>query len=163
MQRFTITIPAASSQTVEIRQQGIYEVNLIGEGAQVTIVGSFALQPNELQQYQVIIHHLAPRTTAQTKLLGTVRANGFLRLKGQIIIDADCHDCQSFLTERVLLLSPTARAEVIPDLEILNNEVRCSHAASITRIPESQLFYLQSRGLSHSSAENMIADGFLLQ
>lgn len=163
MQRFTITIPAQTNQTVVIQEQGIYEVNLIGEGAHVTITGSFALSPGERQQYQVIIHHLAPQTTAQTKLLGTVQTNAFLQLKGQIIIDAQCHDCQSFLTERVLLLDATARAEVVPDLEILNHEVRCSHAASISRIPESQLFYLQSRGLSRTSAENMIASGFLLQ
>lgn len=163
MQRFITSIPAHTLQKIEILEQGVYEINLVGERAQAIITGSFALSKNDRQSYQVIIHHRAPNTSAQTKLLGTVRDTGFLQLKGQIIIDKDCHDSQSFLTERVLLLSPTARAEVVPDLEILNNEVHCSHAASISKIPESQLFYLQSRGISRRKAESMIARGFLLQ
>ena len=163
MQRFVTTIPANTVRSIKILEQGVYEVNLVGEGAKAVISGSFALSKSDRRQYQVIIHHQAPNTAAQTKLLGTVRDEGFLQLKGQIIIDKDCHDCQSFLTERVLLLNSTARAEVVPDLEILNNEVHCSHAASISRIPETQLFYLQSRGISRRRAESMIARGFLLQ
>ncbi len=163
MQRFITTIPTNTTTTVVIREQGLYEVNLVGEGARAIIAGSFALRNKDKQHYQVIIHHQAPHTTANTKLLGTVRDTGFLQLKGKIIIDANCHDCESFLTERVLLLTATARAEVVPDLEILNNEVHCSHAASISRIPESQLFYIQSRGVTRKKAETMIARGFLLQ
>ncbi|MCA9369371.1 SufD family Fe-S cluster assembly protein, partial [Candidatus Woesebacteria bacterium] len=64
-------------------------------------------------------------------------------------------------TERVLLLSDTATAETVPDLEILTDDVKCSHAASVSRIPEEQIFYLQSRGIERSTAEDMIVEGFL--
>jgi Fe-S cluster assembly protein SufD len=60
-----------------------------------------------------------------------------------------------------LLLSDNAKAEAIPDLEILTDDVKCSHAASISRIPESQLFYLMSRGIPRSAAEDLIVNGFL--
>lgn len=161
--QFVFTISAKTTQTIHVREPGQYVINLVGEGANAVITAATAVQKNDHTSYQVVVHHQAPHTSAQTKLLGIVHTNGFLQLKAKIIIDENCHDCQSFLTERVLLLSPTARAEVIPDLEILNNEVRCSHAASISRIPESQIFYLLSRGISRQKAESMIAQGFLLQ
>ena len=67
----------------------------------------------------------------------------------------------SFLTEKILLLSDEARAEAVPDLEIESDDVKCSHAATISKIPEEQLFYLMSRGLSKFEGESMIVEGFL--
>jgi Fe-S cluster assembly scaffold protein SufB len=84
-----------------------------------------------------------------------------IKFVGRIIIDKDCGDSNSFLTERILLLSDQAKAEAVPDLEIKTDDVKCSHAASISRIPEEHLFYLMSRGLQRSAAEQMVVDGFL--
>jgi Fe-S cluster assembly protein SufD len=61
----------------------------------------------------------------------------------------------------VLLLSDKAKAEAVPDLEIKNNEVKCSHAATVGKIDEEQIFYLNSRGVSENKAKVMIAEGFL--
>jgi Fe-S cluster assembly scaffold protein SufB len=80
---------------------------------------------------------------------------------GRIIIDPECGDTNSFLSERILLLSDSARAEAVPDLEILTDDVKCSHAATISRIPDDQIFYLMSRGLSRQTAEEEIVSGFL--
>jgi Fe-S cluster assembly scaffold protein SufB len=62
--------------------------------------------------------------------------------------------------ENVLLMSPTARAEAVP---ILNraNDVKCSHAATISNIPMEHVFYLMSRGISKIDAEKLIVEGFL--
>ncbi len=160
---FTFKLAAHETKTIEVNRPGRYEVLLTGEFARVEIVGRFQLTDNQNQAYEVEIRHQAPNTSAQTKLLGVVDDRAFLTLKGKIVIDEHCHDCQSFLTERILLLSPTAKAEVVPDLEILNHEVKCSHAASLSRVPDSQTFYLMSRGLSLAKAKQLIAEGFLLQ
>lgn len=160
---FTTTIAAHQTKTVVVDTPGRYEVLLQGEYARVEIVGRFRLIDTQNQAYEVVIHHQAPHTSAQTKLLGVVDNRAFLQLKGKIIIDEHCHDSQSFLTERVLLLAPTAKAEVVPDLEILNHEVKCSHAASLSRVPDSQIFYLMSRGLAMEQAKQLITEGFLLQ
>ena len=82
-------------------------------------------------------------------------------MKGKIIIDENCGDSSSFLTERVLLLSDKAKAEAIPDLEIKTDDVQCSHAASISSISEEHLFYLETRGIGREKAEEMVVDGFL--
>jgi len=80
---------------------------------------------------------------------------------GRIIIDPECGNSNSLLTERILLLSDTASADAIPELEILTDDVKCSHAASVSRIPEEHIFYLMSRGISRKEAEEMVIEGFL--
>lgn len=109
----------------------------------------------------VIIHHQAPHTRANTTLRGVARDRAQIRFVGRIIIDEACGDSNSFLTERILLLSDQAKAEAVPDLEIKTDDVKCSHAASISRIPEEHLFYLMSRGIPQLQAENLIIEGFL--
>ena len=67
----------------------------------------------------------------------------------------------AYQTNRNLLLSNEAQADSLPGLEILANEVKCSHGATTSKIDEEELFYLRSRGISQKSAENLIALGFL--
>ena len=144
-----------------VTEPGEYHVELTEPNTEVTIKGAFAVEAKEEVAVTVIIHHLAPHTRANTTLRGVARDQGFLKFTGRIIIEKDCGDTNSFLTERVLLLSDQARAETVPDLEIKTDDVKCSHAASISRIPEEHLFYLMSRGLSQAEAETVIVEGFL--
>jgi Fe-S cluster assembly protein SufD len=140
---------------------GEYMVELVGEGAEAVIGGVFETSGKNSAEVTVIIHHKAPHTQATTTLKGAARDASTIKFTGRIIIDPDCGDSHSFLTERILLLSDTARGEAIPDLEIHTDDVSCSHAASISSIPEEQLFYLMSRGISREVAEGLIVEGFL--
>ena len=156
-------IQADEHRVIELTESGDYVVELVGAGAEVEIFARKNLAESEQFQISVVIKHTAGRTRATTKLLGVANDSAYLKIAGKIIIEADCKDCESFLTERVLLLSPKAHAEVIPDLEIKNNAVRCSHAASISYIPAEQVFYLMSRGLTEVEAKAVIAEAFLRQ
>lgn len=156
-------IQADEHRVIELTESGDYVVELVGGGAAVEIISRQNLTESEKFQISVVIRHTAGRTRATTKLLGVADDSAYLKLAGKIIIEEDCKDCESFLTERVLLLSPKAHAEVIPDLEIKNNAVRCSHAASISYIPAEQVFYLMSRGLTETEAKAAIAEAFLSQ
>lgn len=151
------------SRVIKLTAAGHYVIELNGCGARADILSQVGLVGNEAFELKVTIHHQASNTQARTKLLGTADDNSNLHLSGKIIIEADCQNCESFLTERVLLLSPTAKAQVIPDLEIKNNSVKCSHAASLSSIPADQIFYLMSRGLSEAQAKIEIAKAFLAQ
>ena len=146
---------------ITIDKPGEYLVELIKEGSEVKIGGTFLATKNETKEVKVVIHHKAANTLANTTLKGVARDSAKISFTGRIIIDPDCGNSNSFLTERILLLSDRAKAEAIPDLEILTDDVKCSHAASISRIPESQLFYLMSRGISRENAEDLIVEGFL--
>jgi len=157
----TYQIKANEHQEINLEKPGQYLIELVGEGATVTVKGVFQTQATANCLLEVVIHHRAPHTQAETILKGVARDSSFLQLKGKIIIDENCGDTQSFLTERVLLLSDSARAETVPDLEIKTDDVKCSHAASISNLVDEHLFYLQSRGIDKKTAEQMIVAGFL--
>ncbi len=157
----TITISQLSNDPIVIVESGKYVVEITKPGAEVTISGAFLAQAKEVVDVELVVHHKAPNTRANTTLKGVARDQARVRFVGRIIIDKDCGNTNSFLTERILLLSDEATAEAVPDLEILTDDVKCSHAASISRIPEEHIFYLQSRGIERKEAEDLIVDGFL--
>lgn len=146
---------------ITISQSGEYLVTLDKPGASVNLVGVFSAHGSEKIAVSVLIHHRSPHTRAETTLKAVGADHAQVRFVGKIIIDEKCPDSQSFLTERVLLLDPTARAEAIPELEILTDDVRCSHAASVSTVSKEHLFYLQSRGIPSGQARSMIVEGFL--
>ncbi len=151
----------SESQQITISKPGEYEYFIIKPGVELTLTGSFHATGTERIKITVTIHHQAPHTLAKTKLHGVVADSAFISFWGKIKIDPDCPDTNSFLTERILLLSPEAKAEAVPELEILTDDVKCSHAASISSIPEEQLCYLMSRGVSRKKAEGLIVEGCL--
>lgn len=157
----TYTVERDSHQEITLEKPGKYLVELVGPGAEATITGVWDARGDDDISVEVVIHHKAPNTLANTTMHGVGRDKATVRFVGRIIIDHDCGNSNSFLTERVLLLSDEANAETVPDLEILTDDVKCSHAASVSRIPEEQLFYLQSRGIERTTAEDMIVEGFL--
>jgi Fe-S cluster assembly protein SufD len=161
MNERTIQVKAGTTEHVVIDQPGKYVVELVGPGAHAELEGRFLLREKQDMNVEVYIIHKSGNTTAQTTLKGVAFDQSHLRFFGRIIIEPGCPNTQSFLEERILLLSDRARAEAVPELEILSDDVKCSHAASISRIPEEHLFYLQSRGIKPELAEQLIVDGFL--
>jgi Fe-S cluster assembly protein SufD len=144
-----------------IEKPGNYAFEIVTEGINLDIFSALQAKGDKTVELNVLIHHQVPNTTAQT----TLKAVGFdqstLVMKAKILIDPGCHQTESFLTERALLVSKNAHALAVPDLEILTDDVKCSHAASVTKIPEDQIFYLTSRGISRKKAKKMIVKGFL--
>jgi Fe-S cluster assembly protein SufD len=65
-----------------------------------------------------------------------------------------------YQANRNLVLSPKARADSIPGLEILADDVRCTHGATVGKIDQDQIFYLRSRGLPYPDAERLVVEGF---
>ena len=98
----------------------------------------------------------------ETEIRAVVEDGGTLKLKGKILIQKDAVHANAFLRFKVLLLGKTARAEVDPELEILTNDVKASHAASVGRVDEEQLFYLMSRGFDRQKAIELIVEAFLI-
>ncbi|MGZ4760325.1 MAG: SufD family Fe-S cluster assembly protein, partial [Acidimicrobiales bacterium] len=69
----------------------------------------------------------------------------------------------AFQTNRTIKLSEHAWAESVPNLEIENNDVHCSHASTVGPIDEDQRFYLESRGVPPQVAERLVVEGFLFE
>lgn len=80
---------------------------------------------------------------------------------GLIHIGPDAPECDSYQKDEVILLSERAGADAIPNLEIQNSKVRCSHGATIGKLDAEKLFYFLSRGIDKQQAKRMITEGFL--
>lgn len=150
-------------QTVRITESGRYRVEITAEGADVQIKGGWHATGKEKVEVILDIVHRARHTRSNTLLRGAADGSSQIHLSGTIIIEPGAQDTNAFLTENILLLSAKAVAQAIPNLEISANEVKCSHAATVSKIPEENLFYLQSRGIDRTAAQTMIVDGFLAE
>lgn len=108
------------------------------------------------------VYHLAPRTFSNILVKGAVHELAEARAKGTVRIEHGCKGAESFLAQHALLLSPHARAETFPYLEIEDNELKAGHAATVSKLDTGQVFYLTSRGLPEDLAHKLIVQGFLL-
>lgn len=146
-----------------INQPGTYHFVLDRFGQDLDIIGRFKLGDRDVQHWDIEIIHAAPHTTSRTNIKGVVDGDGQAFVNGTIKVLSEAVGTEAFLEERILLVSPQARAEAIPNLEIKTDDVKCSHAATVGKIDEEELFYLQSRGISNNEAKKMIVEGFLKQ
>ena len=174
-QNRTIRIdPAAVQERIEILEQGsarvfvegsgklTLEIALAGSGASLEIIGRFAGKGEERQEIILRIVQQAPRTSARVDFRAALRDASSSFFDGLIRVEEGAKDAKGFLSYKALLLSSGARAKPIPRLEVLTKEVASlGHAASVGKIDEEQMFYLQSRGLPREAAERLIIDGFL--
>lgn len=157
----THIIKENQEKSIIINKSGGYTIKLVGEGAHANITGLFNLTNSQKLDINLIIIHASPHTSADTNLRAVVDDKAVATINGTIIVKKDAQQTNSFLNENILLLSKTAQAHAIPNLEIEADDVKCSHAATVATIDDEQLFYLQSRGISQKKAKSMIAKGFL--
>jgi Fe-S cluster assembly protein SufD len=150
-----------TAHTVWLTKPGEYRVELNAPGVELEIKGGWHTKGTERVALTLNIVHNAPHTLSRTLLRGVADDRSSLDLAGTIIVNPGAQHINAFLTENILLLSEKAVANATPNLEIEAHEVKCSHAATISKIPEEYIFYLQSRGIERKQAEQIIVDGFL--
>lgn len=146
-----------------INKPGKYCFTLDKEGQRLEVVGRFSLSGVETGRWNIEIIHAAPNTSSKTNIKGVVDGSARAFVNGIIRVLPAAVGTEAFLEERILLVSENAKAEATPNLEIETDEVHCSHAATVGKIDEEEIFYLQSRGINSEQAKNMIAEGFLKQ
>ncbi|HWW67741.1 MAG TPA: Fe-S cluster assembly protein SufD [Solirubrobacterales bacterium] len=137
------------------------ETNLAGPGAEARVTGGYAGGPGQHLDYDTTQEHSAPNTSSDLAFRGVLAGSSTAVWRGMIKVDPGAQQTDAFQESRNLLLSTDAHADAIPGLEILANDVRCTHAAAIAQIDRDQLFYLTSRGLDPAAAKSLIIEGFL--
>jgi Fe-S cluster assembly protein SufD len=113
-----------------------------------------------MHDFRVIQEHLAPHTTSDMLFKGAVQDRARSVYTGLISIAENARGTNSNQTNRNLTLSEGAWAESVPNLDIRNNDVKCSHASTVGPIDADQRFYLESRGLPPEVAERLVVLGF---
>ncbi|MDX6718745.1 MAG: Fe-S cluster assembly protein SufD, partial [Solirubrobacteraceae bacterium] len=137
------------------------DTELIGPGADAKVTGAYATHKRQHLDYATTQVHAAPNTTSDLAFRGILDGRSNTVWSGMIKVQPGAQQIDAFQESRNLLLSKTAHADSVPGLEILANDVRCTHAAAIAQIDLEQLFYLRSRGLSLEKAKRLVIEGFL--
>ena len=134
--------------------------DLAGQGATSRVTGAYFTDGVQHLDYDTFQEHIAPNTTSDFAFKGALRDNSTAVWRGMIRVEPDAQKTNAYQENRNLMLSPTTHAVPIPGLEIMANDVRCTHGATVGRVDREQLFYLMARGLSRSEAERLIVRGF---
>jgi len=105
--------------------------------------------------------HDAPNTFSRTIIKGVLDGNAVADYEGLVTINKGAKNADADLNEHAIVLSSGARANAIPRLEVLENEVKAGHGATVGKVNEDEIFYLETRGLSREEAKKLIVRGFL--
>ena len=134
--------------------------DLTGPGATSRVTGAYFADGAQHLDYDTFQEHSAPSTTSDFAFKGALRDKATAVWRGMIRVEEDAQKTNAYQENRNLMLSDKAHADSIPGLEILANDVRCTHGATLGQVDREQLFYLMARGLSRQEAERIIVRGF---
>jgi Fe-S cluster assembly protein SufD len=134
--------------------------DLAGQGATSRVTGAYFADGEQHLDYDTFQEHMAPNTTSDFAFKGALRDEATAVWRGMIRVEKEAQKTNAYQENRNLMLSEKAHADSIPGLEILANDVRCTHGATLGQVDREQLFYLMSRGLSRAEAERIIVRGF---
>jgi Fe-S cluster assembly protein SufD len=133
---------------------------LAGQGGSTQLMAAFFGAGDQMHDFRTLQDHDAPKTTSDLLFKGAVRDRARSVYSGLIRIRHGAHGSNAFQTNRNLVLSEGAHADSVPNLEIEENDVRCSHASTVGPIDEEQRYYLESRGVPPAAADRLIVAGF---
>jgi len=134
---------------------------LAGQGADSKIYGILFGNDNQHFDFHTRHHHTAGNTTSNIDVKVVLKDKAVSAYTGLIKINEDALNCEAFQENRNLLLNQGPRAESIPELEILCDQVSCSHGATMGPLDQEMLFYLTSRGIAPDVAVKTIISGFV--
>jgi Fe-S cluster assembly protein SufD len=134
--------------------------DLAGPGATSRVTGAYFADGTQHLDYDTFQEHIAPNTTSDFAFKGALRDEASVVWRGMIRVEKDAQKTNAYQENRNLLLSEQAHADSIPGLEILANDVRCTHGATLSQVDRDQLFYAMARGLTRPDAERLIVRGF---
>ena len=136
------------------------DIDLMEEGANGRMSGFYFTSDHQHLDHDTQQNHMAPNTTSDLLYKGALKDHSRSVWQGMIYVAPGALGTDGYQANRNLILSKDARADSIPGLEILADDVRCTHGATVGKIDESLLFYLLSRGIPRKEAEKLIVMGF---
>lgn len=136
------------------------EINLVGQGSTGKMSGFYFTDHDQHLDHDTQQNHLAPNTTSDLLFKGALLHESRSVWQGMIYVAPGAQKTDGYQANRNLVLSRKARADSIPGLEILADDVRCTHGATVGKIDPDQVFYLLARGIPEKEAERLIVEGF---
>jgi Fe-S cluster assembly protein SufD len=139
----------------------VYNISLAGKGASVKFLGLLLGNKDQGLKLKITVVHQAENTTSEVIIKSALRDTSSVFFDGLIKIEKGAKGTNAWLAAHLLLLSEKARGIAVPNLEILENDIKAGHAATVGRINDLEMFYLMSRGIPLEKAKELIVRGFL--
>ncbi len=153
------TIAALGSRLAKVNQH----VALVGRGADAQVNGVLFTEGKQHLSYHTLQHHQAPSCKSDLLYKAALQDASRTVWRGMIRVDAEAQKTDGYQRNDNLMLSDHARSDSIPGLEILADDVRCTHGSTAGRVDDEQIFYARCRGLTRKEAVRMVVAGFFQQ
>jgi Fe-S cluster assembly protein SufD len=136
------------------------DVAVEGKDARSEILSAYLGDGTQVHDIRTLQDHVAPRTTSELLCQGAVAGTSRSVYSGLIRVHRGAVRSDARQTNHNLVLDEGAHADSVPNLDILENDVRCSHASTVGPVDEDQRYYIESRGVAPEVAEGLIVRGF---
>lgn len=140
---------------------GKFTFELAATGIELFIYGLFTGKNADEYHIETIQHHTAPGSLSDLLIKGVFEDKSKLIYQGLIRLEKTAQQSHAYQKNQNLIMSPDVFVDSRPFLEILANDVFCTHGSTTGKLNEEQLFYAKSRGLSKKEAERILIDGFI--
>ena len=134
---------------------------LDGEGATLSLSGLNVTTADRRHDHTVDVTHAASQCHSSQLFKGVVADRGRGSFSGRILVPADTVATEAHQTTRSLLIGPHAQADARPWLEILADDVVCTHGAAVGQLDDDAMFYLRSRGIPPAAARALLVTAFV--
>lgn len=139
------------------------DVDLVGRNANGKVGGLFISDLVQHFDFDTQQNHLDTDTKSDLLFKGALKGESKSVWQGMIHVAPNAKGADGYQKSSTLILSHDAKASAIPGLEILNNDVKCSHGATVSNLSPDELFYLQTRGIARDEGEKLLIRGFFNQ
>jgi Fe-S cluster assembly protein SufD len=136
-------------------------IDLVGEGAEVTLKGLYLCGGDERVNFRILMHHRAPGCVSHQLFNGIASGSSKVTFEGRIVVAPDAQKTEAYQENHNIVLSDDAHVEATPQLEIYADDVKCSHGATVGRLDEEAQFYMRSRGIPGQEARVLQMLSFL--
>jgi Fe-S cluster assembly protein SufD len=138
-----------------------FNIALTQKNAQCSIQQLISLKNQEKANVTITMHHLHSDCESNIIVRGVIHDQAKGEFIGKIIIEEGAHHSLAHLENKNLLVSETAEMITRPQLEVYNDDVKCSHGATVGHLDEDALFYLTSRGIPLPEAKQLLIEAFI--
>lgn len=133
---------------------------LLGPGSRIDMRGLYLAGDRQHVDNHTLVEHVAGNTTSTQDYKGVLHGRGRAVFNGKVLIQEGASGSEAHQSNSNLLLSPNAEVDTKPELEIYNDDVKCSHGATVGQLDQQALFYLRSRGIGEETARIMLTFAF---
>jgi Fe-S cluster assembly protein SufD len=134
--------------------------SLVGDAATCTLNGLYLTDGSQHIDNQTSIEHIAPNCPSHEVYKGVLDGRSHGVFNGKVYVHPEAQKTDGKQSNNNLLLSPTARVDTKPQLEIFADDVKCTHGATVGRLDELAMFYLNSRGIGRETARTLLTYAF---